>query len=49
MKNYHLTVWGIIVLFALIMGGAILGSFSHKNPICKLDPAQIQKMRETGI
>jgi hypothetical protein len=49
MKSFHLTVWGVIVLFALIMGTVAIGAFTRKGNICKIDPAQIQQIRAPAL
>ena len=46
MKSFHLTVWTIITLFVLIMGGVAGTAFVRKTNSCKLDPAHMRTLRE---
>lgn len=46
MKNFHLTVLGVMAIFLLLMGMVASVSFLRKSNNCKIDPAQIREIRE---
>jgi hypothetical protein len=45
MKSFSLTVWGVIGLFTLVIGTVVALSFTRPSHTCKLDPAEIYKIR----
>lgn len=45
MKSFHLTVWSIIGLFALLMAIVAASALLRKSNACNLDPAQIGEIR----
>lgn len=49
MKSFHLTVWGVIILFALVMGCVAVESFSRKTHAYKLDLSQVPNRVERDL
>lgn len=47
MKSFQITVWGVILLFAFVMGCVAFESFKRKSNACKIDPAEIVHIRRT--
>lgn len=45
MKNYHLSLYGILILFLGVMAVVVALSFKRPSNRYKLDPAQIHLIR----
>ncbi|MCC5831511.1 MAG: hypothetical protein JJU12_00505 [Chlamydiales bacterium] len=48
MKSYPLTVYTILLFFILVMGTVAATAFKRSSNSTGIDPAQINKMRETA-
>ena len=46
MKSFHLTVWGLLLIFSAIMLLVVSVTFNRKSNSCKLDPSHIKNLRE---
>lgn len=46
MKNFQLTVGGILGVFGLILISVIIGSYKCKHHACHIDCAKLQALRE---